>query len=218
MRIIMLGAPGSGKGTQSVYITEQFGILQISSGALFRQNIKDQTELGKKVQAIIEKGELVPDEIVIEMVMERILRKDCEKGCILDGFPRTTAQAKALGESLAKVGQKIDCAVSLSVPDEAIKERMRTRIVCPKCEAQYNTVTNPPAVPGICDRCGAALTGRADDNEETVSKRLEIYHRETEPIIDFYKKEGILLEIDGTKNPDEVSEDIRKALAQYGNN
>ena len=214
----MLGAPGAGKGTQSNYFAERFGIPHISSGSLFRQNIKDETELGKKVKEIIANGELVPDQVVIEMVMERILQRDCQKGYILDGFPRTYAQAKALKHCLAKFGEEIDYAISLAVPDETIKKRMTTRIVCPVCDAQYNTLTNPPIIAGICDKCGAALAERADDDEETVSKRLEIFHSETEPIRDYYKRKGILIEIDGTLHPYDVYKEIVKALVHYGNN
>lgn len=218
MRVVMLGAPGAGKGTQSNYFAERFSIPHISSGTLFRKNIKEETDLGKKVKEIISKGELVSDQIVIEMVMERILQRDCQRGYILDGFPRTYAQAKALRHSLLKFGEEIDYAVSLAVPDEVIQERMKTRIVCPVCDAQYNTKTNPPIITGICDKCGAPLSGRADDDDETVSKRLEIYHSETEPIRDYYKRKGILIEIDGTQHPYDVYREIVRALVHYGNN
>ena len=218
MRIVILGAPGAGKGTQSDYITENLKITHISTGALFRSNIKEQTELGKKVQAIISRGELVSDDIVIEMVMQRIAQDDCRRGYILDGFPRTLAQAKALTEALKEKGEAIDCAITVNVPDESIIDRMSTRVVCPKCEAQYNTKSNPPKVSGICDRCGEKLVSRADDNPETVKKRLDIYHADTEPIIEYYRSEGVLADIDGTKAPLEVFKEILEALVHYGNN
>ena len=214
MRVVMLGAPGAGKGTQSDLAAEKYGIPHISSGALFRKNIGEGTELGKKVKDIIEKGQLVPDSIVIDMILDRISADDCQKGFILDGFPRTVAQAEALQESLKKAGKPLSGAINLFVPDEVIKSRMTTRVVCPKCEAQYNTISNPPKMKGICDRCGSELVGRADDNEETVSNRLSVYHRETEPIIDYYKANGILIEVDGTVTPDEVYAQLVKVMDQ----
>lgn len=217
MRIIMLGAPGAGKGTQSTFFAERLSIPHISSGALFRKHIAEGTQIGKEVKEIIEKGELVPDYIVIEMMMERILQRDCQRGYILDGFPRTYEQASALEHSLRDFGEKIDYAIDLVVPDEGIRKRMPTRMVCPKCDTPFNTLTNPPKVPGICDHCSTILIERSDDTEETVNRRLETFHRETEPIKDFYRRNGRLLEIDGTKHPDEVYKDIVRALVHYGN-
>jgi len=217
MRIIMLGAPGAGKGTQSKFFAERLDIPHISSGALFRKHIQEGTELGKQVKEIIDKGELVPDHIVIEMMMERILQRDCQRGYILDGFPRTYEQATALKHALLSFGEKIDHAIYIKVPDEQIKSRMETRLVCPDCETPYNTVTNPPLIPGVCDNCGALLVERSDDTLDTVEKRLETFHKETEPIRDYYKRKGLLREIDGTKSPDEVYKDIVKALVHYGN-
>ncbi|MDO4488498.1 MAG: adenylate kinase [Eubacteriales bacterium] len=217
MRLIMLGAPGAGKGTQSTFFAERLNIPHISSGHLFRKNITEKTELGKEVQEIISRGELVPDRIVIAMMMERILQRDCGRGYILDGFPRTYEQATALKHALLEYGEQIDHALSLEVPDELIKKRMPSRLVCPDCDTSYSALNNPPLVPGVCDRCGAQLVTRADDNEETVSKRLETFHNETEPLKDYYRRKGILIEVDGTKNPDEVYKDIVRALVHHGN-
>ena len=219
MRVIMLGAPGAGKGTQSTYFADRLSIPHISSGALFRKHISEKTELGVKVQEIISKGVLVPDSIVIEMMMERILQRDCQRGYILDGCPRTYAQATALKYALHEFGEQIDHAISIEVPDDDIKERMPVRLVCPRCDKPYSMKINPPLIPGICDRCGAQLTKREDDNEETVMKRLETYHRETEPIKDYYRRKGILIEIDGNKDPDEVYKDIVRKLvhSHHGN-
>ena len=216
MRLIMLGAPGAGKGTQSTYFAERLSIPHISSGALFRKNISEKTELGKEVQEIISKGELVPDRIVIEMMMERILQRDCQRGYILDGFPRTYEQATALKHALLEFGEQIDHALSLEVPDEKIKMRMPNRLVCPLCDTPYSLHINPPLVPGICDRCGSQLSQRSDDNEETVQKRLETFHKETEPIKDYYRRKGLLIEVDGTNDPDQVYKDIVRALVHHG--
>ena len=213
----MLGAPGAGKGTQSTYFAERLNIPHISSGALFRKNIAEETELGKEVKEIISKGELVPDRIVIEMMMERILQRDCQRGYILDGFPRTYEQATALKHALLEFGEEIDHALSLEVPDEHIKMRMPRRLVCPQCDTPYSLHISPPLVPGVCDRCGAQLVQRSDDNEETVNKRLETFHNETEPIKDYYRRKGLLIEVDGTKDPDEVYRDIVRALVHHGN-
>lgn len=213
----MLGAPGAGKGTQSTFFAERLNIPHISSGAIFRKHIQDQDEIGKEVKDIIERGELVPDRIVIEMIMERILQRDCQRGYILDGFPRTYQQATALKHALLEFGEEIDHAVYLHVPDENIKKRMPNRLVCPKCDTPYNIMSNPPLVPGVCDRCGAILQERSDDTEETVQKRLETFHSETEPIKDYYRRKGLIIEVDGTKDPDEVYKDIVKALVHHGN-
>lgn len=217
MRLIMLGAPGAGKGTQSTFFAERLSIPHISSGAIFRKHIHDQDDIGKEVKDIIERGELVPDRIVIEMMMERILQRDCRRGYILDGFPRTYQQATALKHALLEFGEEIDHAVYLHVPDENIKLRMPARLVCPRCDTPYNTASNPPLVPGVCDRCGAVLRERSDDTEETVQKRLETFHAETEPIKDYYRRKGLIIEVDGTKDPDEVYRDIVKALVHHGN-
>lgn len=217
MRIILLGAPGAGKGTQSEYFAERLNIPHISSGALFRKHIKDGTEIGKQVQEIIDGGGLVPDHIVIEMVMERILQRDCQRGYILDGYPRTYEQATALKHALLEYGETIDHAIYIKVPDEQIVKRMETRLVCPNCEMSYNSKTNPPSAPGVCDKCGAELIERSDDDYETVAKRLETFHNETEPIRDYYHRKGLLREINGDQSPDDVYKDIVKALVHNGN-
>lgn len=204
MKIIMLGAPGAGKGTQAKKIAEKYAIPHISTGDIFRSNIKNGTELGKKAKEYMDKGLLVPDELVCDLVVDRIQQDDCKNGYILDGFPRTIPQAQALEDALTKIGQKLDYAIDIEVPDENIIRRMSGRRSCPKCGAIYHVVNNPPKKEGICDVCGTELVFRADDKEETVRNRLDVYHTQTQPLIDFYKERGVLQEVDGTKSMDDV--------------
>jgi len=213
MKIIMLGAPGAGKGTQADMIAAELSIPHISTGDIFRLNIKNGTELGKKAQEYMEKGALVPDEVTIGMLLDRIGRPDCENGYVLDGFPRTIPQAESLKKALEEQGDAIDWAVDIEVPDENIIQRMSGRRACPSCGGTYHILFNPPKTEGVCDKCGAALVQRADDKPETVLERLRTYHRLTEPLIAFYKAEGILKTIDGTQKPDEVFEAVRKAVS-----
>ena len=210
MRMIMLGAPG--KGTQAERLAKHFGIPTISTGEIFRSNIKQGTELGVKVKAIIEKGELVPDQLTNALVEDRISQPDCEKGYILDGFPRTIPQAVALDEMLAKNGHKLDFAANVDVPDEVIVERMAGRRICPACGDSYHLVYHPPVKEGICDRCGAEIAQRKDDAPETVLNRLEVYHRETQPLIEYYEKSGRLVTVDGTQPIDAVTASLVIAL------
>lgn len=212
MKIVMLGAPGAGKGTQALNIAKKYGIPHISTGDIFRANIKNQTELGMKAKEYMDKGALVPDEITIGMLLDRINEKDCADGFVLDGFPRTIPQADSLKAALTAAGAKIDYAVDIEVPDENIIERMSGRRACVKCGGTYHITFNPPKKEGICDNCGSELTQRADDKPETVLERLKTYHELTQPLIDFYNKEGVLVEVDGTKKPSEVLEDILEAL------
>ncbi len=212
MRMIMLGAPGAGKGTQAERLAKHFGIPTISTGEIFRSNIKQGTELGVKVKAIIERGELVPDSLTNALVEDRISQPDCEKGYILDGFPRTIPQAVALDEMLAKKGYKLDFAVNVDVPDEVIVERMAGRRICPACGDSYHLKYHPPIKEGICDRCGAALAQRPDDAPETVLNRLSVYHRETQPLIDYYEKSGRVVTVDGTQPIDAVTANLVIAL------
>ena len=212
MKIIMLGAPGAGKGSQASRIATEYQLPHISTGDIFRANLKEETELGKKAKSFMDKGELVPDDITIAMLLERIHKEDCKNGYILDGFPRTIPQAEALKEALAKKDEKIDLALDVEASDELIIKRMAGRRTCPACGAIYHIVTLPPKTEGICDRCGADLIQRKDDNEETVKNRLKIYHEVTEPLISYYKKEGILEEIDGAEELDKVFEKVKRII------
>ncbi|MBQ8932960.1 MAG: adenylate kinase [Lachnospiraceae bacterium] len=212
MKIVMLGAPGAGKGTQAVNIAKEFGIPHISTGDIFRANIKNQTELGMKAKSYMDQGALVPDDITIGMLLDRIADNDCKNGFVLDGFPRTIPQAESLKAALSLQDTRIDHAVDIEVPDEVITSRMGGRRSCPKCGGTYHIVFNAPKKEGICDNCGSELVQRADDKPETVLARLKTYHEQTQPLIDFYEKEGVLDTVDGTKKPDEVLKDILGAL------
>ena len=212
MKIVMLGAPGAGKGTQAKRIAAEYGIPHISTGDIFRANIKAGTELGKKAKAFMDQGALVPDEVTIGMLMDRIHEADCEKGYVLDGFPRTIPQAESLTKALAAEGNKIDAAVDIDVPDENIVNRMGGRRACLNCGATYHIVFNAPKKEGVCDTCGSALVLRDDDKPETVQKRLAVYHEQTQPLIDYYRAEGVLKSVDGTQAMDKVFEDIKAVL------
>ena len=212
MKIIMLGAPGAGKGTQAKKIADVCNIPHISTGDIFRANIKNGTELGAKAKEYMDKGLLVPDELVCDLVVDRIQQDDCKNGFILDGFPRTIPQAEALTNALNAIGQNMDFAVDVDVPDENIINRMSGRRACVGCGATYHLVFNPTKVEGICDVCGEKLILREDDKPETVKNRLNVYHEQTQPLIDYYKGQGILKTVDGTKAMDEVFADILKVL------
>ena len=212
MKLIMLGAPGAGKGTQAAMIAEKYGIPHISTGDIFRSNIKEGTELGKKAKEYMDQGLLVPDELTTDLVVDRIAEDDCENGFILDGFPRTIPQANFLKEALEEKGEKLDCALNVHVPDENIIRRMSGRRACPNCGATYHIEHKKTAVEGICDRCGAKLVLRDDDRPETVAKRLEVYHEMTQPLIEFYEAEGILATVDGSRDIQVVFDDITKVL------
>ena len=213
MKIIMLGAPGAGKGTQAKRVAEEFKIPHISTGDIFRANIRDNTELGKKAKEYMDKGLLVPDELTCDLVMNRISEADCKDGFVLDGFPRTIPQADALTKALEEKGMSMDAAVDIEVPDENIIGRMAGRRFCPKCGATYHVVALPPKAEGICDNDGEKLVIRDDDKEETVRNRLSVYHKETQPLIDYYKKAQILKTVDGTKTADEVFDGIKAVLS-----
>ncbi|MBO5552370.1 MAG: adenylate kinase [Lachnospiraceae bacterium] len=212
MKIVMLGAPGAGKGTQAEKIAEQYGLPHISTGDIFRKNIKEGTELGKEAKGYMDAGKLVPDELTVRMLLDRVSGDDCRAGYILDGFPRTIPQAEALDSELVKLGEQIDFAVDVEVPDENIIKRMSGRRACSKCGATYHTEFIPPKKDGICDECGGELTIRDDDKPETVKKRLEVYHEQTQPLIDFYEKKGVLHTVDGTADAADVFEAIRAIL------
>ncbi len=212
MKIIMLGAPGAGKGTQAKKIADVCKIPHISTGDIFRANIKNGTELGAKAKEYMDKGLLVPDELVCDLVVDRIQQDDCKNGFILDGFPRTIPQAEALTNALSAIGQNMDFAIDVDVPDENIIHRMSGRRACVGCGATYHIVYNPTKVENICDVCGEKLILRDDDKPETVKKRLNVYHEQTQPLIDYYQTQGILRTVDGTKDMDEVFADILKVL------
>ena len=208
MKIVMLGAPGAGKGTQAAMICEKYNIPHISTGDIFRSNIKNGTELGKKAKAFMDEGKLVPDELTIELLLDRVAKEDCADGYVLDGFPRTIPQAEVLTEALAKTGEKVDFAINVDVPDENIVHRMSGRRSCPKCGASYHIEYIPPKADGVCDSCGAALIQREDDKPATVQNRLSVYHEQTQPLIDYYEKAGVLKTVDGTKDRKDVFDDI----------
>lgn len=214
MKIIMLGAPGAGKGTQAKQIADKYHIPHISTGDIFRANIKNGTELGKKAKEYMDRGALVPDELTCDLVMDRIAQDDAKNGFVLDGFPRTIPQAEALTAALEKIGQKMDFAIDVDVPDENIVNRMSGRRACLNCGATYHIVSIPPKKEGICDRCGNEIVLRDDDKPETVQKRLTVYHEQTQPLIDYYKKQGILKSVDGTVPMDEVFRSIVAILGE----
>lgn len=204
MKIIMLGAPGAGKGTQAKKIAEKYGIPHISTGDIFRANIKNGTELGKKAKTYMDKGELVPDELVVDLVVDRVAQDDARGGYVLDGFPRTIPQAEALDAALAKIGEKMDYAINVEVPDENIINRMSGRRACVSCGGTYHIKYNPTKTEGVCDACGGQLILRDDDQPETVKNRLSVYHEQTQPLIDYYAKQGIMREVDGTQDMEDV--------------
>ena len=212
MYIVLLGAPGAGKGTQAVMLTEKKKLVQVASGDLFRKALQQETELGKKAKVYMEKGQLVPNEITIQMVLERLSAPDCAGGAILDGFPRNMEQAKALDKALKQKSRAIDKVVYIKVSEGELLKRLGGRWICRKCQAPYHEVDSPPKVAGKCDRCGGELYQRADDNAETVKKRLEVYFAETSPLINYYKKAGKLLETDGEGSADSVNKRIMSAL------
>ena len=214
MKIIMLGAPGAGKGTQAKQIADKYSIPHISTGDIFRANIKNGTELGQKAKKYMDQGLLVPDELTCDLVMDRIQQEDCKNGFVLDGFPRTIPQAEALDAALVKIGQKMDFAIDVDVPDENIVKRMGGRRACVKCGATYHVVHAAPKVEGVCDTCGEKLVLRDDDQPETVQKRLNVYHEQTQPLIDYYKKQNILKSVDGTQPMEKVFADIVAILGE----
>ena len=212
MKIVMLGAPGAGKGTQAKMIAEKYSIPHISTGDIFRANIKNGKELGKKAKSFIDKGQLVPDELTLDLIMDRFKEDDCKNGYVLDGFPRTIPQAEALDEALKANGEKVDFAIDIDVPDENIVRRMGGRRACVNCGATYHIVYSPTKVEGKCDKCGEELIVRDDDKPETVLSRLEVYHNQTQPLIDYYNEQGILKSVDGTIDMKDVFNEIVKIL------
>ncbi len=208
MNLVLMGPPGAGKGTQGEILAKKLGIDTISTGVMLRTAIKEQTEIGKQVEKLINDGKLVPDDIMVKLVKERLQKPDCAKGFILDGFPRTTAQAEALTDS----GVKIDKVLSLEVADEVIVERLSSRRECSKCGAPYNVISNKPQKDGVCDKCGGDLIQRADDNPDTIKNRLNVYHTQTEPIKAYYEKLGLLVTAQGENELSDTTRNVDKAL------
>lgn len=208
MKIVMLGAPGAGKGTQAKQIAAKYGVPHISTGDIFRANLKEGTELGLKAKVFMDQGLLVPDSLTLDLIMDRFSKDDCKNGYVLDGFPRTIPQAEALTKALESRNDKIDYAINVDVPDENIVNRMSGRRACSKCGGTFHVIFNPTRVEGICDLCGGELYIRDDDKPEIVGKRLTAYHDQTQPLINYYENEGILKNVDGTQNVDKVFEDI----------
>jgi len=213
MNIILLGPPGGGKGTQARFITEKFGIPQISTGDMLRDAVTNKTDLGLKAKEYMDAGKLVPDDLVIQIVEERLKRDDCKDGFILDGFPRTLLQAEALDKILTRMSKKIDYVINIDVPAEDIVKRLTSRRICKKCGNIYNLLSNPPKIDGKCDICGGELYQREDDKEETVRRRLQVYKEDTEPLIMYYKSKGVLKTIDGRKDIDDVKNLIERTIS-----
>ena len=214
MKIIMLGAPGAGKGTQAKMIAEKYGIPHVSTGDIFRANIKNGTELGMEAKKYMDQGQLVPDELTVKILLDRVAQDDCKNGYVLDGFPRTIPQAEALDAGIGKINEKMDYAIDVDVPDENIVNRMSGRRACLNCGATYHLISIPPKVEGICDRCGSEIVLREDDKPETVQKRLKVYHEQTQPLIDYYSKKGVLAEVDGTQSMENVFNAIVDVLGK----
>lgn len=212
MKLVLLGPPGAGKGTQASGIVKQYNVPHISTGDIFRKNIKEQTALGKKAKEYMDQGLLVPDELVVEIVEDRLKEDDARAGFLLDGFPRTQKQAQALDEVLTKMDSKLNKVVNIEVAKEILVGRAVGRRICKDCGDTYHIEFNPSKKEGVCDSCSGDLYQRSDDNEETVSKRIEVYLNETKPLIDYYTQKGLLVSVDGTKDIREVFEDIKKAL------
>lgn len=212
MNIIMLGPPGSGKGTQAKEIIEKYDIPQVSTGDLLREAVKNQTDLGKQAKEYMDAGKLVPDDVVVGMVKERLQEDDCRKGFILDGFPRTVPQAESLDKTLEEVGTKIDKVLSIEVPDSEVVERLAGRRTCENCGTMYHVKFNPPEKEGVCDKCGGKLYQRDDDNEETIRNRLQVYHDQTSPLKDYYARKGLVKEIEGIGDINKIKEAVLAAL------
>ncbi len=214
LRLILLGPPGAGKGTQASAIVEKYNIPHISTGDIFRENIKKGTELGEKAKEYMDKGLLVPDELVISIVEDRLQQEDCKNGFLLDGFPRTLNQGEALDEVLSKMGLNLNRVVNLDVGKEILIERAIGRRICKDCGEVFHIKFNPSKKEGVCDNCGGKLYQRDDDTVETVEKRIEVYHKQTEPLIDYYNKKGLILNVDGSKDKNLLFEEIVKALSE----
>jgi adenylate kinase len=214
--IVLLGPPGAGKGTQAQVVSKKLGLPHISSGDIFRENLKNQTELGKLAKGYIDRGELVPDDVTIAMIRERLARSDCQSGALLDGFPRTPAQAKALSGMLAETGSKVNLVPYISVAEQVLIDRLTGRWTCRAQGHVFHTRFNPPAQEGVCDFDGSELYQREDDQAETVTRRIRVYFEQTTPLIDYYRRHGVLAEIDGTQSIEQVSSDLMAAISVSG--
>jgi len=212
MNLIFLGPPGSGKGTQSKIVGAKFNLPQISTGEIFRAAMKEGTEMGEKAKAYIERGDLVPDQVVVGIVADRLREDDCKAGFMLDGFPRTIPQADALGKVLADDGRKLDHVVQIDVPDSDLMERLTARRVCKACGEEFNTMYKRPKVAGVCDKCGGEIYQRSDDNEESIGKRLTEYHKQTKPLINYYAKQDLIRPIEGVGSIDDISSRVAEVL------
>jgi adenylate kinase len=212
--IVLLGLPGAGKGTQAAAIKEKTGLPHVTTGELFRENIRASTELGKKAQPFVESGQLVPNELTISMLLDRIAQPDCAGGCMLDGFPRNTEQSEALDEALAAEGKQIDKAIYIAVPTEELVRRLAGRWSCPKCGAVYHETSQPPKQAGVCDNCGSQLYQRADDSPGAVSTRLEVNVKNLEPLLEHYRRQSKLLEVDGLRPVEEVTQNVLRLLQE----
>ncbi len=214
MRILLMGPPGAGKGTQAEKLTEILNIPHISTGDMFRKAIKEQTDLGKKAKSFMDQGELVPDEVTVGIVKDRIKEEDCENGFLLDGFPRTVVQADALGKMLEDLGIKLDSVINIEVPFEELIGRLTGRRICKSCGATYHMIFNPPKVEGVCDKCGGELYQRDDDTEETAKNRLQVYEKQTAPLLEYYNNTGLLVNVNGNQSMEEVLAEILKVLGK----
>ena len=214
VQVVLMGPPGAGKGTQGQTVADQVGVAHVASGDLFRDAVKGGGELGRQFKAYMDRGELVPDDLTVKLVMERLGRPDARYGFILDGFPRSLGQARALDEGLGAQGRKIDSVINLVVPEEKLLARLAGRWLCRSCHTSYHTLNSPPIVEGVCDRCGGDLYQRVDDREDTARRRLEVYHRETGPALEYYRERGILREMAGDRPVNEVTWALTEAITQ----
>lgn len=215
LRLILLGPPGAGKGTQAAEIQDQYDIPHIATGDILREHVKNETDLGQKAKEYMDEGDLVPDDLIIEMVRDRLGQDDAQSGFILDGFPRTVAQAEALEEILGDLDQPLDLVLRLDIPEEEVIRRITGRRVCEECGATYHIDVDPPGEEGVCDECGGNVTQRDDDTEEVVRNRLENYHEQTEPLVEFYQERDLLEDVDGTGSPDDVTERVLDRLQEF---
>ncbi|MEQ8201784.1 MAG: adenylate kinase [Syntrophomonadaceae bacterium] len=216
MNIILMGPPGAGKGTQAEYIKKEYPIPHISTGDMFREAVQNGTPMGMEAKKYMDAGQLVPDQVTIGIVEDRLGMPDCNPGFLLDGFPRTTVQAEALDEVLRKLGKKLDLALNISVPEDVLTARMVGRVFCSSCKTVYNTIFNPPMVTGVCDKCGGVLVQRSDDKAETVKNRINVYWEQTQPLLAYYAQQGNLVTLDGQRDPQEVFGDVKALLEKLG--
>ena len=212
MFLVFIGAPGAGKGTQGAIISQNLRLAHIASGDMFRQAVQKGTKLGQTVKAYMDKGKLASDEVTIQLISERLNEPDCKAGCVFDGFPRTVEQAKALDKTFASRGKAVDKAIYIEVPEEELLKRLTGRWICRKCQAPYHEVTSPPKIPNKCDKCDGELYQRSDDTEETIKERLKVYFAQTTPVLDYYKKEGKLIRVDGRQGIEKVAKEITDVL------